>query len=190
MLRRRRAVREWTLRPRGRGGGGAGAGRSPAGTVTSVASTWTRPRAIAAHVTLALSEPGFAALTVWQVHRALGGNKLSWMYVFEWPFFGGYAVYVWWRIVHDEEPARHGRAASETPLAVAAGAVAGSAGSAGAVGAAAARRDVTQLGGRSPGGASPAPDESPDESPDEERELAAYNRYLAALRAEDRPKRW
>jgi hypothetical protein len=30
----------------------------------------------------------------WQINRALNGNRLSWAYVFEWPFFGGYAVFV------------------------------------------------------------------------------------------------
>ena len=45
--------------------------------------------------------PVFAALCVWQVRRALGGNDLSWAYVFEWPFFAGYAVYMWWRFVHE-----------------------------------------------------------------------------------------
>ena len=33
--------------------------------------------------------------------RALGGNGFSWAYVFEWPFFAGYAVYMWWRFIHE-----------------------------------------------------------------------------------------
>ena len=41
------------------------------------------------------------ALCVWQLHRALDGNELSWAYVFEWPLFAGYAVYMWWRLVHE-----------------------------------------------------------------------------------------
>lgn len=53
------------------------------------------------HVTLALVVSACAALCVWQVHRALSGNSLSWAYVFEWPFFGGYAVYMWWRLLCD-----------------------------------------------------------------------------------------
>ncbi len=55
------------------------------------------------HVALAISFPGFLALGWWQLHRALGGNELSWAYTFEWPFFACYAVYVWWRIIHDEQ---------------------------------------------------------------------------------------
>ncbi len=42
------------------------------------------------------------ALCVWQVNRALSGNDLSWAYVFEWPFFAGYGIYVWWRLIHEQ----------------------------------------------------------------------------------------
>ena len=45
--------------------------------------------------------PTFIGLCFWQINRALGGNGLSWAYVFEWPFFAGYAVYMWWRFVHE-----------------------------------------------------------------------------------------
>ena len=48
--------------------------------------------------------PSFIALFWWQVQRVREGNSLSWAYVFEWPFFTGYAVYLWWRLVH-EQPA-------------------------------------------------------------------------------------
>ena len=46
--------------------------------------------------------PIFLALFVWQVRRVREGNTLSWAYVFEWPFFTGYAIYLWWRLVHDQ----------------------------------------------------------------------------------------
>ncbi len=58
-------------------------------------------RAIGLHVLILIVVPTFAALCVWQVRRALGGNDLSWAYVFEWPFFAGYAIYMWWRFVHE-----------------------------------------------------------------------------------------
>jgi hypothetical protein len=45
--------------------------------------------------------PAFAALCWWQVRRATSGNELSWAYVFEWPLFALYAVYMWWRLVHE-----------------------------------------------------------------------------------------
>jgi len=40
--------------------------------------------------------------------RARSGNTLSWAYVFEWPFFAGYAVYMWRKLLRAEagEPAR------------------------------------------------------------------------------------
>jgi hypothetical protein len=51
--------------------------------------------------------PAFMAMCLWQVSRALGGNELSWAYVFEWPLFAVYAVYMWWRLLHEpgDEPA-------------------------------------------------------------------------------------
>lgn len=54
------------------------------------------------HLVAIVVVPGFLALAWWQLDRALGGNGLSWAYVFEWPFFAGYAVFVWWRLVHDQ----------------------------------------------------------------------------------------
>ncbi len=53
------------------------------------------------HVTLLVLLPAFGWLTWWQLERALGGNTLSWAYTFEWPLFAGYAVYVWWQLIHD-----------------------------------------------------------------------------------------
>ncbi len=29
------------------------------------------------------------------------GNTLSWVYTFEWPFFAGYAIYMWWKLLHE-----------------------------------------------------------------------------------------
>jgi hypothetical protein len=64
------------------------------------------------HATLLVLLPVCAALCDWQVHRALSGNGLSWAYVFEWPFFAGYGIYVWWKLVHDQMT----RAAPEAPV--------------------------------------------------------------------------
>jgi hypothetical protein len=64
-------------------------------------SIWFSPRAIGLHVVIIVIVPAFAALCTWQVYRALGGNDLSWAYVFEWPFFAGYAIYMWWRLLHE-----------------------------------------------------------------------------------------
>ncbi len=108
------------------------------------------------HAALAVFVPGCAALCDWQVHRALSGNELSWAYVFEWPFFGAYGTYLWWKLVHDQPagspPPEEGTRQDETP--------------------------------------GEAEAEVPAPSHREDEELAAYNRYLAALHTSGRPKRW
>ncbi len=82
-----------------------------------MASFWFTRRAVVLHVVVLVVVPTFAALCVWQVHRALGGNTLSWAYVFEWPFFAGYAVYLWWRLVHEQPSGQEitGRRAGTSP---------------------------------------------------------------------------
>ncbi len=62
---------------------------------------WLSRRALKLHALILVLVPAFMALCIWQVSRALGGNSLSWAYVFEWPIFAGYAVYMWWRFVHE-----------------------------------------------------------------------------------------
>jgi hypothetical protein len=61
---------------------------------------WFSRRAFKLHAVILIVVPSFLALCVWQVYRATGGNELSWAYVFEWPFFAAYAVYMWWRLLH------------------------------------------------------------------------------------------
>jgi hypothetical protein len=43
---------------------------------------------------------------LFELKRALGGNTLSWAYVFEWPLLGGYAVYMWKKLLQDERGER------------------------------------------------------------------------------------
>ena len=93
--------------------------------------------------------PAFLAMCYWQVTRAVGGNSLSWAYVFEWPIFAGYLVHVWWKLIHEDAPAPAGVPEAATD-----------------------------------DGPAPEPAEEEDE------ELAAYNRYLAALEESGRRKRW
>lgn len=38
-----------------------------------------------------------------ELDRALSGNRLSWAYVFEWPIFAAYAVYVWKKLINEEK---------------------------------------------------------------------------------------
>lgn len=67
---------------------------------------WLSPRALKLHAVILVVVPAFMALCVWQIYRAVHGNSLSWAYVFEWPLFAGYAIYMWWRFVHEKpEPA-------------------------------------------------------------------------------------
>ena len=65
---------------------------------------WFSRRALTLHAVILVVVPAFMALCFWQIHRAPGGNELSWAYVFEWPFFAGYAVYMWWRLLHEPCP--------------------------------------------------------------------------------------
>jgi DNA-binding transcriptional regulator of glucitol operon len=119
---------------------------------------WLSRRAIKLHVVILIVVPAFLALCLWQISRALGGNTLSWAYVFEWPLFACYAVYMWWRFVHE--------AAEDTPPPATAG---------------------TDPGGTSGSAAAPeaAPEETPQEK-EEDKEMAAYNDYLAQLAERDK----
>lgn len=58
------------------------------------------------HLTILIVLPGFLALADWQLHRALGGNSLSWAYAVEWPLFAVYAIVLWWRLVQEERGVR------------------------------------------------------------------------------------
>jgi len=130
--------------------------------------TWFSGRAIGLHVTLLAVVPTFIALFLWQVRRATSGNELSWAYVFEWPFFTAYALYLWWRLVHDQpEP---GARTTEPGARGADGAPCG------------------EAQGGTPG--TRPRDESATADDSEDEELAAYNRYLAQLDASGRTKRW
>jgi len=133
----------------------------PVGSLATVRSSWTSSRAVSLHVALIVFVPGCVALTWWQVSRALSGNTLSWAYTVEWPVFAAYAVFMWWRLVHDE--ALPAPCDDPDPGA----------------------RDTSPA--TSPGISSD--DGSPTPEGDNE-ELAAYNRYLADLHASGRQKRW
>jgi hypothetical protein len=105
--------------------------------------------------------PTFAGLCAWQVDRALSGNQLSWAYVFEWPFFAGYAIYMWWRFIH-EAPSENAK-----PI------------------------DVVSGAQHRPAAPGTDPDVAAgDESDADADERAAYNRYLAQLATQDKRKQW
>lgn len=74
---------------------------------------WFSARAWKLHAVILIVVPGFMALCLWQIDRALNGNTLSWAYVFEWPLFAAYAVYMWWRILHEKPDPEPAAAAAE-----------------------------------------------------------------------------
>jgi len=152
---------------------------------------WSSGRAIRLHVTAAVVVPGCLALGWWQLTRALGGNTLSWAYTFEWPVFAGYALYMWWRLLHDADaPAPDAGTGRRTAIA---GPTAGplSAGARSVAGdpPPAWRGAVASVDGAGPE-PPPVPGAHGDLDADDDEELAAYNRYLAALHASGRRKRW
>jgi len=70
--------------------------------VTQPSDRLTGAEAIRAHVTLVIGLTLCVAAFIFEIKRALGGNSLSWAYVFEWPLLGGFAVYMWWKVLHPE----------------------------------------------------------------------------------------
>jgi len=67
------------------------------------------------HLTLALGLALCISAFIFEVFRALGGNTLSWAYVFEWPIFAGFAIYMWWNLLHgDDGSSRKRKAATRT----------------------------------------------------------------------------
>jgi hypothetical protein len=60
----------------------------------------TGSEAVKLHLTLVTGITLCVAAFLFEVKRALGGNELSWAYVFEWPLFAVFAVYMWWTMLH------------------------------------------------------------------------------------------
>ncbi len=54
------------------------------------------------HLGLAFAETICGSAFYVELRRALDGNRLSWAYVFEWPIFAVYALYVWKKLLSDE----------------------------------------------------------------------------------------
>jgi hypothetical protein len=108
------------------------AGRQPDDTPSGSTATGTpggRLRGAAAvklHVTLAVGLTICVGAFIIEVGRALGGNSLSWAYVFEWPIFAVFAIYMWWNLLHDRDGSRQGPSRRERRQAERAGADSGS----------------------------------------------------------------
>jgi hypothetical protein len=64
---------------------------------------WLCGRALRLHVALLIVVPCCLAAGLFELTRARAGNQLSWVYVFEWPFFAAFSGRLWWRLLHEEE---------------------------------------------------------------------------------------
>jgi len=64
----------------------------------------TGASAIRLHATLAAGLALCLAAGAYELSRALEGNMLSWAYVFEWPLFGAFGIYLWWKLLHEDQP--------------------------------------------------------------------------------------
>jgi hypothetical protein len=124
---------------------------------------WFSRRALTLHAVVIVLIPAFLAACIWQVNRALGGNGLSWAYVFEWPFFALYAVYLWWKLIHDIP------LDDKTSPVVNDGSL------------------QTKIDTEAP---TPTAVALPEAADDEDGELAAYNRYLSELDAQGDQRHW
>jgi len=162
------------------------------------------------HVTLLVLLPTFTLLTWWQFERAYNGNTLSWAYTFEWPLFGGYAIYVWWQLIHDDptvftrrQDVKHGPdgeplGPEEQPGWALSGGRRASRRVARAGGQVATVGVATMTGSTAdqPPSGSVVGDQlvevevEVEDVDEEDPELAEYNRYLADLNAGPDTKRW
>jgi len=59
-------------------------------------------RILGIHLGLVFAELFCASGFIFEFFRAYSGNTLSWAYVFEWPIFGAYCVYMWRKLLKDE----------------------------------------------------------------------------------------
>jgi hypothetical protein len=55
------------------------------------------------HLALLVAEVICVSAFILELSRALSGNTLSWAYVFEWPILGGYALYMWRKLLNDDD---------------------------------------------------------------------------------------
>lgn len=70
-------------------------------------------RILGIHLGLVIAEIFCATGFLFELDRARSGNTLSWAYVFEWPIFAGYAVYMWRRLLREGSGKEHDRPITE-----------------------------------------------------------------------------
>lgn len=113
---------------------------------------------IRVHGLLVVGLPVCIAAGWFELSRALAGRQIAWIYAFEWPVFGVYGVYIWWRLSREKDPAPH-------PADAGAGA-----------------NVVSPAGPVVP----PSGDE-PSEPVTDDLQLVAWHRYLSNLHSVDPP---
>src|SRR5262249_26325284 len=86
-----RSASPTTPSPKSASPGGTGpsptAALSPARPTISVVRQWITPRSLMLHVAFLVIATGCFIAAWWQVHRAMAGNTLSYLYSVEWPAF-------------------------------------------------------------------------------------------------------
>ncbi|MFC7532624.1 hypothetical protein [Actinoplanes sp. GCM10030250] len=126
---------------------------------------WT-PAWLARHVAALVLTAACLGLGWWQFSRATDGNSISWGYMFQWPVFGGFVVFIWFREV--QLARRRIAGEPETPAEPAPASASRSA-------------DAPVALGRPVRVAAARPADRPESSDDPE--LEAYNDYLSWLAA-------
>jgi hypothetical protein len=135
-------------------------GSAPASAPPSRWRFVIEPRWLGWHLFAVVAVVGMLWLGDWQLHRALGGNALSWAYTFEWPVFAVFGVVFWAKTIIDQ-----GKLLQEGAAGGPADAGDGAAPEAG-LGLPGARRRAAAL---------------PDDEDEDDPELDQYNAYLDRL---------
>jgi hypothetical protein len=169
---------------------------------------WVTPRSLGLHAAFLVIASGCFIAAWWQIHRAMAGNTLSYLYSVEWPAFAVVAGIGWWQMFHDTPEDIDERKAHHARMRAASAAVVARTLPRSAL---AITVDSEDTGRRAledgeirpralPADTGPAEqsllpvltDEAADTSPDAgtEDEMTHYNRYLAYLAVKGRPKTW
>ena len=161
------------------------------------------------HVAFLLIASGCLMAAWWQVHRAMAGNGLSYLYSAEWPAFAVVAGIGWWQMFHDTPEDIAERKAFHARMRAASAAVVARTLPRSAL---ALTVESEELGRRQIGDGRLAQHELPAETGDNrgsvlpaaflddvdgelppeiaEDEMTEYNRYLAVLAVKGRRKTW
>ncbi len=71
--------------------------------------------AVRLHLTLAAGLSLCISAFCLEIIRALDGHAFSWLYVFEWPLFAGFGLYMWWNLLNGYDRRPQGTSSSDLP---------------------------------------------------------------------------